>query len=134
MNKTRSDITKEESTVNPIFLFQKGTLKIHSETPIEYNHDLEEMVDLDGKFVSDQKILDEGYGYIQWTTEHVWATREEAEEWGKTHAYRYRASDGKDGVQGKDWNVYCISCCGSLSSVLDDSKPKECLEWGESVQ
>jgi len=116
--KTRSEISKEECTCNPIFLFQKGIVRIYPDMPINYNSELEEIFDLNGNPLSDDEILDNGFGYIEWMTEHVWATREEAEEWGRTHAYRYRASDGKDGRQGNEWQVFCVPCNGVLSKAL----------------
>ena len=45
----------------------------------------------------------------QWDTEYVFFTREEAEEWGTAHSYRYRRGG---------WRVYCVSAMGELADVL----------------
>ena len=151
-NKARKDISKEKCIINldceftvvgfatnPIFLFQRGTLKIPSKQNkdnkaiVEYNHDLDEMVGLDDAYISDHKTLDEEHGYMQWSTEHAWATREEAEEWGKNHAHRYKVLNEK-GVLCNGWRIYCVPCCGSLAALLDDSDPQDSLEWGEKIQ
>lgn len=119
--KPRNEIAKEECTCNPIFLFQKGIIRVYPDSPICYDSSLDTTVyTKNGEPITNEQILEEGYGWIEWYTEHVWATREEAEEWGRTHAYRYRASDGKDGKPGKDWKVFCVPCCGELAELLEE--------------
>jgi len=116
---TRDQIAKEECTCNPIFLFQRGRVKIGVGAPILYDWNIDQMIcTITDKPITNDEVLEEGYGWIEWKTEHVWATREEAEEWGRTHAYRYRASDGKDGRPGNEWQVFCVPCNGVLSKIL----------------
>lgn len=115
--KNRDETQKEECTVNPVFLFQRGFIKIYPDSPLEYNHDLE-CITKNGKPVSYDKILEDGYGWIEWQTEHVWLNREEAEKWGENHSYRY-AKNGKKGRKGHEWQVYCVPCCGDLATILN---------------
>lgn len=42
-----------------------------------------------------------------WQTETVFYTREEAEEWGRNHHYRW-----------PHWQVYCVHATGELCDVL----------------
>lgn len=121
--KTRQEIQKEECTINPIFLFQKGIVRIGIGSPIEYDYNLDKMIcTITGKTITNDEVVENGYGWIEWLTQQVWETREEAEEFGRTHAYRYRGADGKDGRPGNEWRVFCVPCAGELARRLNDTQ------------
>ena len=44
----------------------------------------------------------------QWHVESVWFTRDEAEEWAKSHEYRLKGG----------WRVYCLCAEGALAELL----------------
>ncbi len=80
---TRGDVGLKEMTRDPIFLLQY----------------------LEKDYIEDgepQETLD------YWTTESVWFTREEAEAWAKSHAYRFRHGT----------RVYCLCAEGELAALL----------------
>lgn len=52
--------------------------------------------------------------YRGWDTEYVFFTREEAEEWGRNHAYRY-----------KRWRVFCVCAKGELAKLLKARTTRE---------
>ncbi len=47
-------------------------------------------------------------GRGHWQTETVFLTREEAEEWGEDHSYRWPC-----------WRVYCVAAQGLINVVLN---------------
>lgn len=50
--------------------------------------------------------------YVEWRTESVFLTRDEAERYAKATEYRY-----------EKWRVYCISCDGELAKILREYEP-----------
>lgn len=48
--------------------------------------------------------------YIEWRTERVFLTREEAEAFGTATSYRY-----------DKWRVYCVPCEGRLAELLNET-------------
>jgi predicted nucleic-acid-binding Zn-ribbon protein len=52
--------------------------------------------------------------YIEWKTESVFLTREEAEAFGKAREYRW-----------DKWKVYCVPCDGELATILKNYEPTQ---------
>jgi len=50
--------------------------------------------------------------YVEWRTETVFLTRDEAEAWAKRREYRW-----------PKWRVYCIPCDGELAKILNAHEP-----------
>jgi hypothetical protein len=112
--KSRDDIAHEEMTCNPIFLLQKRWVYPNQECLADYVDG--ELVDPDTKQpLSEDEILERGWGAAVWQTVTVIATREEGEELGERTKYRY----GK-GRKNIDWQVYCIPCMGELVMILKE--------------
>jgi hypothetical protein len=56
--------------------------------------------------------------YIEWKTESVFLTREEAEAFGKAREYRW-----------DKWKVYCVPCDGELAAILKNYEPEVSPHW-----
>lgn len=50
--------------------------------------------------------------YVDWRTESVWLTRDEAEAFARRHEYRW-----------EKWRVYCVPCEGELAKLLNQFEP-----------
>ncbi len=117
----RAAIGGPECQVNPIFLLQSKHIIIYPNGQWEWDSDMGSYYDsLKGKpgedgvgWQSGAEILafDSDYGFAYWLTESVWATREEAEQFGEKTKYRY--------CEG--WKVYCVSADGQLAEMLKGS-------------
>jgi hypothetical protein len=113
-HKTREQITQEEITKNPIFLLQRRRMYPFHDAPIDIDRDIEGYVDpLNQKHLSDDDLLELGYGFVAWEVVTVLLTREEAEDFGEKTKHHY----GK-GRKGVDWMVYCMPCEGELAEML----------------
>lgn len=113
---TRDDIAHEEMTSNPIFLLQKRWVYPNQNCLADYDNDAGEMIDSDTKeIIDDDQLLERGWGTAVWQTVTVFATREEATDFGEKTNYRY----GK-GRKNIDWQVYCIPCTGELVKILKE--------------
>ena len=121
--RLRSEVSQEEATRDPIFLFQSGEVVVRSE-PEGYYHDGDgvrpcgtdgtglcgPLGDDDWEYLTDQQLLDMGdeTAIRIWRTELVFADRGEAEAHGCRRAHNYPAG----------WRVYCVPCEGSLRDAL----------------
>lgn len=54
----------------------------------------------------------------EWETVMVFGSVEEANAHGERCAHRYRAPDGSNGKQGKDWRAYTVCASGLLGEII----------------
>lgn len=120
----RGDVALAEATRDPIFLFERRRWRLlHESLPagFSWSNDLERVV-CDGGFgrkreswtlVEFAKDFSD-YVLETWLPEGVWFTREEAEEYGRSHAYRF----------SQGWRVYCICADGDLARLLKSRSTK----------
>lgn len=125
------DPSGREATRDPIFLLQSGTrqwTQIPDGCEVEdgglYVVNRDELADWILPFVDEDGCVvrrdgfwelaesiegDHGWPlvYVEWRTESVWLTRDEAEAYAKRRAYRWDR-----------WRVYCVCCEGALASLL----------------
>ena len=126
--RPRSEIVSEESTVNPIFLFQRRRVIPNTESLAEYSSEEECLVHPDTKEpMDDDDLLAHGWGEITWLPANVFATRKEGEDYGEATKHRY----GKGRI-GEDWRVYCIPCAGELAQIL--AIRPEILEFASAME
>ena len=128
--RPRSEVSREEATRDPVFLFQSGEVVVHSE-PEGYYHDGEGFRpggtddaglcgplsdDDDWEYLTDRQLLDMGSetAIRIWHTEMVFADRSEAEAYGRGRAYNYPGG----------WRAYCVPCEGSLKDALTAAAPQ----------
>lgn len=112
--KTRSDITREELTRNPIFLVQERVVIPTVGCEAEYSPDAMMYVDPGtGILVSEDGLLDRDWAAEVWRTVSVTMTRKQGEDVGEKMLPK-----SKGHRKGIDWMVYCIPCDGSLAAVL----------------
>lgn len=126
-------MTNNECQKDPIFLLQKRKY-ILTKIPEWLGHDdagfwveLDNLPDYFSDFgefmergeVNDKKLYkylcqlsddDCQYCVETWTTDSVWLSRGEAEQWGGAKSYNF--PDG--------WRVFCVSAMGMLACVLRD--------------
>jgi hypothetical protein len=106
----------DELTRDPIFLLQSRYI-IMTGKPEDATFDGEDWIvnnaSLNFPALSEDDLIEQECATPCWRTETVWFTREEAEEWGKNHSYRFG-----DGRKGTDWQVYCVCAKGELAEVL----------------
>jgi len=113
-HKTREQITKEEITRNPIFLLQRRRVYPYHEAAVEHDSEAECFVLPESREpLTDDQMLELGYGFVVWEVVTVMLTREEAEDFGEKTKHRY--GQGRKGV---DWMVYCMPCEGELAQML----------------
>jgi hypothetical protein len=130
------DPKNQECTRDPIFLLQVGNRQwtqipdgmgydgdsMWIETEDEVEDWIRPFLDKDGgvDFTDgfwrevEKREGDHGWPlvYIEWRTETVFLTREEAEAWAKRREYRWPM-----------WKVYCIPCDGELAKILNAHEP-----------
>ncbi len=119
MKKTRLDIAHEESTRDPIFLFQRERLIVTNYERVNFCSDCEQLFDTDkddyhdcesgNDVLSINDVVDLDCGEIVWETECVFLRREEAAHYGRIKHYNY--PDG--------WRVYCVCAEGELAGFLN---------------
>lgn len=121
----------EESTQDPIFLLQSRRLILIG-LPFDENEEhfdtidceLVRIKDKDGNKLDEPEYIDlsewtkssripDDFGIDksiieEWITESVWLDRKEAENWGKSHEYRFTYG----------WRVYSVPAKGNLSQHL----------------
>ncbi len=119
--KTRREIAEKEGTRNPIFLFQVAELVLTDQDAIyrcsecscvcdpEKSHQCDPEDPIDDISFQEAKKL--GIGKIVWRTEFVFATREEAENYGVSKSYDY-------GEKNINWRVWCVCAMGTLADIL----------------
>ncbi len=134
--KTHKEIAEEECTVNPIFLLKRfwyscpGGCKHNGE---KYPDGSEYIIDEDEGYDGlpcDQKSSKCPFGdaYDRETigkreqTVTVFATREEAEAYGKSQTHNL-------GEQGEGWMAYCVPASGSLVNILNKSSITPSLDY-----
>jgi len=129
------DPTNNECTRDPIFLLQVGR-RLWTQIPdgIETDgesmwvEDADDLPDWITPHIKDGAVNetaefwkacedaenDHGWPlvYVEWRTESVFLTRDEAERYAKATEYRY-----------EKWRVYCIPCDGELARILKDYEP-----------
>ncbi len=106
----RDKIAKEEMTRDPIFLLQLGRF-IPSDR-FEWDADKELFFDAsEDCWFDDDALIDMGAGQLEWITQSVWLSREEAEDYGNRKSYDF-------GEKGKDWRVWCVPADGRLADFL----------------
>lgn len=145
MKKTRSDIVREECTRDAIFLFQVASLAAGENFADLFHYDDDRydreagtgcrfFMDAGGEFFDREKpcdgssferadaedLIEAGIYTKEWRTEGVWLTREEAEDFGRKHTYRY--------VEG--WRVYAVPANGALAAMLRENDVVE-IRQGE---
>ena len=112
--KTRSDITREEITQDPIFLVQERVVIPTVGCEAEYSSDADMYIHPStGEFVPDDYLISHDWAVAVWRTVSVTMSREEGEEVGETMFPKHRGYR-----KGIDWMVYCIPCDGSLAELL----------------
>ncbi len=112
--ETRSDITREELTRDPIFLVQERVVIPTVGCEAEYSPDAMMYVDPGtGILVSEDDLVDHGWAAEVWRTVSVTMTREQGEEAGEKMFPNHKGNR-----KGIDWMVYCIPCDGSLVEML----------------
>lgn len=119
--RTRSEAAAAEATRDPVFLFQSRRYVITESG----RHAIEASAEDRGWLEDDElgvcrlrggelesvpgaELVEQGFATEVWETEAVWLDREEAEDWGRTHAYRFP----------NGWRVYCVPAKGGLAEVL----------------
>lgn len=74
-----------------------------------------EYINRDSDFTAEAEKYENSYGwplvYIEWRTETVFLTRQEAEDWARARAYRWNR-----------WRVYCVPCEGELARLLNEAE------------
>ena len=119
--KTRREMAGEEATKDPIYLLQRKFCNLVEEPPGYEAIDCENwnLVDRDACHDPDKELPEEASHeeivelfpdcvVVSWDTESVWYSRDEAEDWGKSHAYRFTYG----------WRVFCVPCEGQLAKIL----------------
>ncbi len=125
-----------DCTRDPIFLLQRCSYQ-WTEFPSGIDHDGESFVVEDEEELEDwiKPFIDDGvvqrtkefykvaleveneHGwpliYKEWSTESVFLTRAEGEDWGNSRSYRF--PDG--------WRVYCVPSEGELAEALNAYQP-----------
>lgn len=113
---------RNECTRNVIFLFQR---RVYNRTgyPDDYLQDDDSNVydpedtemehPLTGKQLNELCFgdFDTPCAIEEWHTENVFLSREEGEQWGKSHAYNY--PDG--------WRVYGVCAIGELADLIKNT-------------
>ena len=104
--KARGEVTRCELTKDPVFLLQSAHLVIADEGFFRAAEELSE----DGELSHDDEeaLIARGLAGLEWYTESVWYTREEAEAFRVAHAYRWSSGS----------RVYCVPACGELAEIL----------------
>ena len=136
MAKTRRDMAGEEATRDPIFLLQRKFPNLVEEPPGYRSVDCDywELADRDKLRWACSGLDDEALAdfpeeashkeimelfpdlvVVMWETESVWYSREEAEDWGKSHDYRFTYG----------WRVYCVPCDGKLAAMLMEAEKRD---------
>ena len=126
--KTRSDISHEEATRDPIFLLQERVVIPNQDCVGEYDNEVEAYRDIStDKILDDDDLINNGWAAVMWRTVTVFLTREEGESFAEQTSYRY----GR-GRKNVDWMVYCVPCEGELAKLLkrglDSSTEKTILD------
>lgn len=103
----------DEATKDVIFILQWRRIIPTDISNYEYDSDLDCVVDQWGTSYTNDELLEVNGAVAIWVPESVWLDRDEAEEYGKAHAYNW----GK-GRKGIDWMVYGIHTEGGLSKLL----------------
>lgn len=112
LNSPRGLIAEKESTRDPIFLFQFR--RWVCSPAIDWgDFDLKlgeegEVYDEDGNEVSEERLADMEIYVETWVSEHVFATREEGDAYGRRHGHDYQSG----------WRTYCVCAEGKLAELL----------------
>jgi hypothetical protein len=70
-------------------------------------------VDLLAKYLLSYEINGYPAAIEKWTTESIWLTRSEAENYAKESEHSYHFG----------WRVVCSSACGEIAEILNKTKP-----------
>ncbi len=133
---TRDQMAYNESTADPIFLFQRARYVYFRDTMTNKGLRIDEDADyqvydpedpINEKALTARKGGDEDAALIyltddqlvqwecavkHWETEYVFLSREESDAWGVRRKYDH-------GAEGVDWRTYCVCARGTLAQLLD---------------
>lgn len=104
--KARGEVTRCELTKDPVFLLQSARLVVADEGYFRAAEELAEDGELSQS--DEEELIARGLAGLEWYTESVWYTREEAEAFRVAHAYRWSSGS----------RVYCVPACGELAEIL----------------
>jgi hypothetical protein len=107
--EARRKAARDELTRDPIFLLQSARLVVTDPGFFDAAEKLSEDGELSA--ADEKSLIERDLAALSWDTESVWFTREEAEVFRASHAYRWHSGS----------RVYCVCAEGALAKVLTDA-------------